>query len=231
MSEQRSLKVLVSAFAFNPLKGSECSVGWDYVRAIPQHHKVWVLTRSLEREDIEKYMLQNPEAISNVSVHYIDERFHNLSSPLGYITNYLRYKQWQREAYQRGRTLDTQINFDLIHLVNGTGFREPGHLWKLGKPFVWGPIGGLQFFPLAFLGALPAPARLHFLLKNLATVWAMYFSRPPKRAAAVAQAILAGSSNVAEKVHSLWEVSFRQACVGRFGLDYFCSKIAPIVLR
>jgi glycosyltransferase involved in cell wall biosynthesis len=102
------------------------------------------------------------------------------------------------------RDLDAQIDFDLIHHVTGTGFREPGYLWKLGKPFVWGPIGGLQFFPLNLLNAVPFLSRPLFILRNLSTLWAMYVSRRPRCAAAAANVILAGSSNVADKVRTLW---------------------------
>jgi glycosyltransferase involved in cell wall biosynthesis len=31
------------------------------------------------------------------------------------------------------------------------GFREPGYLWKLDAPFVWGPIGGTQNFPIRLI--------------------------------------------------------------------------------
>lgn len=204
MSEMRSLKVLVSAFACNPTRGSECSIGWDYVRAIALRNKVWVITRSLEREEIEQYLVRHPDAISNVTFHYVGERFRNLSNLLGIVTNYWRYQLWHWDAYRAARSLDERINFDLVHHVTGTGFREPGHLWKLGKPFVWGPIGGLQFFPLRLLNAVPFRSRPFFLLKNLATVWSMYAASRPKRAAAAAGIILAGSSNVAEKVHALY---------------------------
>ncbi|MGC2614814.1 MAG: glycosyltransferase, partial [Terracidiphilus sp.] len=204
MSEARPLKVLVSAFAFNPTKGSECSVGWDYVRAIAAKHKVWVITRALEREETEQYLLQHPHALANLSVQYVQERFRNLTSPLGHITNYWRYKVWQWDAYVLARELDARIDFDVVHQLNGTGFREPGHLWKLGKPFVWGPIGGLQFTPFWLLNAVPFGSRVFCVLKGLSTLWAMHVSRRPRRAAATAQVILASSSNVAEKVHALW---------------------------
>jgi hypothetical protein len=26
--------------------------------------------------------------------------------------------------------------------LNMIGYREPGYLWKLNVPFVWGPMGG-----------------------------------------------------------------------------------------
>ena len=42
-------------------------------------------------------------------------------------------------------------NFDLVHQVNFMTFREPGYLWTLDAPFVWGPWGGGAELPLAFL--------------------------------------------------------------------------------
>jgi glycosyltransferase involved in cell wall biosynthesis len=204
MSEVRPLKVLVSAFAFSPVKGSEFAIGWDYVRAIAARHKVWVIARSNERAETEKYLSQHPDAMPNVTVHYIPFPSRSFDFPLGEIPYYFTYKHWQWLAYRLGYSLDAEIDFDLIHQITSTGFREPGYLWKIPKPFVWGPIGGLQYFPLRLLNAVPFRPRPFLVLKNLTTVWAMHVSRRPKHAAAAAQAILAGSSNVAEKVHSLW---------------------------
>jgi hypothetical protein len=51
---------------------------------------------------------------------------------------------------------------------------------------------------------VPLRSRPFFVLKNLSTVWAMYISHGRRRAAATAQAILAGSSNVVVKIHTLW---------------------------
>src|ERR1035441_9909937 len=204
MNELKPLKVLVSAFAFSPVKGSEFAIGWDYVRAIASKHKVWVIARSNEREKTEEYLHEHPDAMHNVVVHYFPFTSQSFDFPLGEVPYYLRYRHWQWRAYQLGRALDAEIDFDLIHQITATGFREPGYLWKLGKPFVWGPIGGLQFFPLRLLNAVPFRSRLFFVMKNLSTLWAMYISRRPRRAAAAAQVIIAGSTNVAEKTRSLW---------------------------
>ena len=140
----------------------------------------------------------------NVTICYVPWTKSTFRYPLNEIPHYFLYRYWQWRAYRLGRALDAQVNFDLVHHVNGTGFREPGYLWKIRKPFVWGPIGGLQFFPSRLLNALAFRSRPFFVLKNLSTVWAMYVARRPRRAAEAAQAILAGSSNVADKVRSLW---------------------------
>jgi glycosyltransferase involved in cell wall biosynthesis len=204
MSEMKPLKVLVSSFAFSPVKGSEFSVGWDYTRAIASRHKVWVIARSTEREETERYLLQHPDAMQNITIYYIPFTSRVFNFPLWELVFYPMMNQWQRRAYQLGRSLNKEIDFDLIHHVTTTGFREPGYLWKLGKPFVWGPIGGLQFFPWRLLNAVPLRSRLFFVLRNVSTVWAMHVSRRPRLAAAKAKAILAGSSSVADKVRTLW---------------------------
>ena len=52
---------------------------------------------------------------------------------------------------RRGR-LHQQLRFNLVHQATFCGFREPGFLWKLDAPFLWGPIGGTQNYPWRFLG-------------------------------------------------------------------------------
>jgi glycosyltransferase involved in cell wall biosynthesis len=180
-------------------------VGWDHVRAIASRHQVWVIARGTEEEETEEYLRQHPDAMPNVTVHFVPLKGRSFHvSFLDALYYSLIYRRWQWRVYRLARDLDAQIDFDLIHHVTGTGFREPGYLWKLGKPFVWGPIGGLQFFPLNLLNAVPFCARPLFVLKNLSTAWAMYMSRRPRRAATAASVILAGSSNVADKVRALW---------------------------
>lgn len=203
MNDVRQPKVLVSALAFSPIKGSEDAVGWDYVRAIESQHKVWVLTKSTEREEIEQCLHLHPDVMPNVTVHYVPWKNRALIFPLDVMDVYFLQRRWHWRAYRLARALDAQIDFDLVHQVTCTSFREPGHLWKLGKPFVWGPIGGLTFFPLKFLNAVPFTWRLFFVLKNLSWGWSMYVARRPRRAIAAAEAIFAATSNVARRVLSL----------------------------
>ena len=47
------MKILVSAYACEPGKGSEPGAGWLWARAAARRHEVWVLTRANNREAIE----------------------------------------------------------------------------------------------------------------------------------------------------------------------------------
>jgi len=212
MDQTAPLKVLVSAFAFSPIKGSEFAVGWDYTCAIAARHKVWVIARSNEREETEQYLLKHPEAMSNVTVHYLPFTSKSFDFPWSAIPFHFAYMGWQRRALYLGRILDIEIDFDLVHDVCLTGFRKPGYLWKIGKPFVWGPVCGLQFFPLRLLGAIPFWSRPFFILRNVSVVWAMHLSRRPKRAAVASRAILAASSSVADQIRRLWGKEAQVSC-------------------
>jgi len=209
VTQSRPLKVLVSAHAFSPLKGSESAVGWNYVRAIASRHKVWLITEGPEREGkavreaTEEYFREHPDVMRNVSFHYVPWKCRPLEFLFDPIRGYAIYRNWQRRAYRLARTLDEQIDFDLVHQLNCIGFREPGYLWKLGKPFVWGPVGGLTFFPLRLLNAVPFRARPFFILKNLSVAWSMYLARRPRLAASRARAIFAATTSVASRIHML----------------------------
>src|ERR1700744_357722 len=50
----KKLKVLISAYACEPHKGSEPEVGWQWAMQMARYHEVTVLTRENNRAAIEK---------------------------------------------------------------------------------------------------------------------------------------------------------------------------------
>ena len=46
------------------------------------------------------------------------------------------------EVYKFVKGREFNFEIDLIHQLTSISFREPGFLWRLDKPFVWGPISG-----------------------------------------------------------------------------------------
>jgi glycosyltransferase involved in cell wall biosynthesis len=82
--------------------------------------------------------------------------------------------------------LHQEIKFDVAHQLTMVGFREPGYLWKLGIPFVWGPIGGMGVFPWRFLPTIGMYGALYYLGYNLFNLWQMKRLTRPRRAARTA---------------------------------------------
>jgi glycosyltransferase involved in cell wall biosynthesis len=71
---------------------------------------------------------------------------HGIGFPLLF---YWALKLWHRAAYKRALELDPR-NYDVIHHVTPIAFWGGGNLWKLGRPYVWGPISGAGALSMAF---------------------------------------------------------------------------------
>jgi hypothetical protein len=91
----KRLKVLISAYACEPGKGSEPGVGWNVVEQMARHHTVWVITRADRRQSIEAVTKDTP--LPNVEWIYYD-------LPLWEWRKFpkalrLHYYLWQAGAY------------------------------------------------------------------------------------------------------------------------------------
>ena len=64
---------------------------------------------------------------------------------------YSHYKKWQKRTLKIASDIIKQHPIDIIHQLNMIGFREPGYLWQINKPFVWGPVDAKENFPIAYL--------------------------------------------------------------------------------
>lgn len=142
--------ILASVYAVNPYKGSEDGMGWNFIHQISRFNKVVAITRKNNQQHIEKYMSENPDPVyDNISFLYFDlpswSRFWKRGSKGAMLYFYL----WQR--FLPGFVRKQNLHFDIVHNVNFHNDWTPSFLWKLEKPFVWGPIGHHPFIPSNFL--------------------------------------------------------------------------------
>jgi len=181
------LKVLVSAYACSPYKGSEPGVGWGFVSALGRLHDLWVIVEEEKfRADIERYLAGHPEFPRSIRFQFLRKRRNRLLRRLWPPSYYWYYRRWHEEAFALAQRLHHEVGFDLAHQLTMVGFREPGYLWKLGIPFVWGPIGGMGLFPWRFLTEVGVHGALHYLGYNLLNLWQMRFAERPRKAAKAA---------------------------------------------
>ena len=171
-------RVLISAYAVSPSRGSEPSVGWNLCVHLAHHHDVTVLCspgepplRTILRDEIAEHVQQNGP-IAGLTFCFVD------APPLGYFCQresllmrrtlyYAGYRSWQLEAYHAAVRLHAEQPFDVAHQLNITGFREPGYLWKLPLPFVWGPVGGAANTPPSFFTMMGWKERLFYSARNV----------------------------------------------------------------
>jgi len=195
------LKVLVSAYACNPKQGSEEAVGWNWVRLLAVDHEVTVLTAEFHRGDIEEY-----GAPANVRFVYVPQRcwhyaptsaWRKIEGSIAKPLMNLAYAHWQRDAERIARRLHLRDPFDLVHQLTYVGFRFPGGLWKLGIPFVWGPIGGIENTSWRLLGAMGAGGSIYYGGRNLInSIQRLFLHKPTLAARAAGKGVIAATTNV-----------------------------------
>jgi glycosyltransferase involved in cell wall biosynthesis len=195
-------RVVLSAFACSPARGSEPGIGWNIATRLGAYHDITILccpnlADENYRAEIENY-LQKHGPIPGVTFHYVappllsrlfQRPLISFAAPL----YFLGYAAWQRQALAEARRLHAQNPFDLAHQLTITGFREPSYLWKLPIPFIWGPVAGASNIPWPFFKTFSLRDRAFYTLKNLLNELHKRSKPRPRRAARAAKAILATS--------------------------------------
>jgi glycosyltransferase involved in cell wall biosynthesis len=141
------LKVLISAYACEPGKGSEPEVGWQWALQMARFHDVTVLTRSNNRTAIEAGLqkLEGRQPVPNFVYHDLNSLFVNAKRRFKFIKLY--YVRWQTSARKMVAKLNATNRFDLLHHVTFAAYRYPTAIWGHAVPSIWGPIGGAESIP------------------------------------------------------------------------------------
>ncbi len=200
---QKSRNILVLAYAISPTRGSEYSVAWNYVTYLSKYCHLTVLYGTSgehmgDCEEMERWANEHPnEQICFVPVH--PNKWANLLNwsnrhGLFVYTFYYAYQAWQKQAYRKAKELMRGEHFDLVHYVGMIGYREPGYLWKLGLPYVWGPVGGANNAPRQLMKRMPWLGRMKQLFRNVANTIQFYTKRRLKQALAATDVLMTATS-------------------------------------
>lgn len=141
-----ALRVVISAYACEPGKGSEPYVGWTWVHAIAQvADEVHVITRANNRESIEHAL--SDHQLGNVRFHYFDLPQWTRFWKRGQRGVQIYYYLWQYALGRYALHLHERYQFDVAHHVTFAGAQYPPGIALLPIPFIWGPIGWVQTPP------------------------------------------------------------------------------------
>jgi|ERR1035437_2575928 glycosyltransferase involved in cell wall biosynthesis len=225
------LRVLVSAYACGPDMGSEPGVGWNWITNLASYCKVYVITEGEWKDEIEIAMKELPQS-RNLKFYYIpvSEKVRKMCWSQGDYRFYYFYRKWQLEAFSIAKQIIAEHKIDIVHQLNMIGFREPGYLWKIGNlPFVWGPVGGLNFIPIRYLPALGIQNAFFYLIKNILNYIQIYSSIRVHKAVNKANLLLSASGdtkNIFYKVFKKDSILFNETgCQININNIVFDSKI------
>lgn len=178
-------RVLVNAYAVAPSMGSEPGMGWNWIRCLAESCELYIITEGEWRAEIEASIdaavkgdmteESNPthltrEQAERMHFYYlpVSERVRRMCWNQGDWRFYYYYRMWQKRALSLAREIMNEVDVDIVHQLNMIGFREPGMLWKIDdKPFVWGPVGGLELVPPRYIKDEKLKMRVAVRAKNI----------------------------------------------------------------
>jgi glycosyltransferase involved in cell wall biosynthesis len=154
------MKLLISAYACAPNRGSDHAVGWNWVTEAHQlGHEIWALVSPVHRDAIKQACERAPDL---AGIHWIFPsvkgwRIRQTVEPKWERTyNFL----WQKAAVPHARRLQNQIGFDAVHHLTWAGIRAPTFLGSLSAPLIIGPVGGGETSPVQLRDDIGAKGRL-----------------------------------------------------------------------
>jgi len=143
------MKVLISAYACEPDKGSEPEVGFRTMLAAARQHDVWVVTRENNVDSIKSALEERPDR-DRVRVVGVDlpPSARQAKRRWGLAGLHWYYDRWQRQLSDVVVRLDHEFDFDVVHHVTFANYWTRCGAAILNKPLVWGPVGGGVDTPL-----------------------------------------------------------------------------------
>jgi glycosyltransferase involved in cell wall biosynthesis len=197
------MKILISAIACQPYGGSEGLLGWLSCQALASLGELWILVSAEGRHDIEQ---ARANGIVPQNMHFI---FVGKAKPypenrlLARLESWRRYWVFSREILPIARELHEREHFDLVHHVTYSSYRVGNPLWRLGVPFIWGPISGTEVFPLWRFGHILSPSAKLFELARIVSGVVSRFSSGVRLCARNAFHIFAAHGEAVELLSKL----------------------------
>ena len=160
-------RILLSAYACEPRKGSEPEVGWLWATELADAgHDVWVITRETNRRSIEMELARRQRP--RLRFAYYDLPPWARGWKRGARGIHLYYALWQWGAYCTARRLTRMTAFDCVHHVTFVGLRAPSFMGRLGLPFFLGPVSGGESVPQALRMGMTHGAQWRELVRDVA---------------------------------------------------------------
>jgi glycosyltransferase involved in cell wall biosynthesis len=206
MNEPKPLKILLSAFACHPAKGSEEGVAWNWLKELSQEHQVYVLISTLLGQDeAVKAAVEELPSAKNIHLTVIPfaEKRHRLIAFFPILEFYVHCVEWQKAALLEAQKLLKHTDVDIVHHVTYATWTIPSFLWQLPKPFVLGPVAGSQRMPLAGYQLMPFKGIVHEIVRMVFYFWARLPLTPAKKAVKRSNLVLCGNLETLREVSSM----------------------------
>lgn len=202
------LSILINAYACSPNMGSEPGMAWNWCVNLANHCELHIITEGEFKEKIEAVLPNLPQG-KNMHFYYnpVSDKIRKMCWNQGDWRFYYYYQKWQKTTYEIAKKIIEDKNISIIHQLNMVGFREPGYLWKINKPFIWGPIAGIGSIPFSFLKDIKLKKRIILQLKDVITNIQLHHSPRVKSALQKAYCVMTVAPEAQKKIYQYHKVN------------------------
>lgn len=201
-------------------------MGWNFAYNIARHHDVHVLVEEKFKEQLLQYVEKKPEQVRNITFHFIRKSRHRTLRKIWPPSYYWFYREWHKKAYHYAVELHKKENFDLVHQITISGYREPGELWKLPIPYIWGPLGGFTDTPWCLLGSLGWKGALYFAVRNIVNYFHKKWGKAGRTAGKKSHTILTSTTKAVREIKDYW--NRKALLMNEVGLETNHTQYAPL---
>lgn len=194
---ERRSRLLVTAYHYDRVFSMESRLSWHRAQQATSEYDVTVICARDEESQIGRQSQREENAVRAVDVVRLPLNRLERALMSARATYYIGYRRWLRRVARLAERLHAERPFSLVHHVSFCGFREPSESWRLGVPFVWGPLGGTPMFPTQFLGQLDVAGVARELVRNFFNYRHLKSNRRVQQAWNAAAAVLAANREVA----------------------------------
>jgi glycosyltransferase involved in cell wall biosynthesis len=160
-------KILISAVACDPYSGSEALHGWHVCRSLAELGDLWLLVHAEHRPGLDKAQA-NGLVPENMRFIFVGEnRPYAENRMFARFQSWSRYMSFSRSILRVAQEWHAREHFDLAHHVTYSTWRVGSPLWRLGIPFVWGPISGTEVFPFGRFAHILSPSAKAFEMARI----------------------------------------------------------------
>jgi len=200
------MRVLLSAYACEPNKGSEQEVGWQ--RALhmrPFADEVWVLTRANNQPVIEADPLSHDPGLHFI---YYDLPGWALRLKKKPWFLYFYFTFWQWGAYRAAARQHRKTPFDRVYHVTFVSVLAGSLMGRLGIPFVIGPIAGGERAPLRLRRSMTLRGKASEFIRDMG-IFVQRCSPVTRSAFAAAESIYVATQESLQLVAPKWRAKTR----------------------
>jgi len=161
------MKLLISAYACAPNRGSEHGIGWNWTtEARRLGHEVWALVSPAHRDAIEEAS-RNDAASRSIHWLFPEVSYWPLQPAIEPKWERTYNLIWQMAALRMARELHQRVRFDAVHHLTWGGVRAPTFLGSFGPPLIVGPMGGGETSPFSLRDGLSFRGKILEVLRDL----------------------------------------------------------------